>query len=308
MKKLSLMVIVMIVGLLTAPQSFAQHNHDHTSDKKEAKHDNGEMGFNPAIPVMKKIADNIYMYSQFMYNSMIMITNDGVYLTDPAGAERAKIMRAEIKKLTDLPVTKVIYSHDHYDHTRGGEIFKEEGADFISHENAIELIQRDPYKSAIVPTVTYKDKMSIQLKGGSTVELMYYGPNDGDAMSVIYFPKEKILYAVDFHLPLYINEPYRLVTHNYGGILHTLKRIKKELPMEIVIPGHGPQSSPELFDEDLRFVQALYDAALEGLKAGKKPEDLKNEIKLPEFSHWRGYEKNLPSHVERMTYTIWHGN
>ena len=31
-------------------------------------------------------------------------------------------------------------------------------------------------------------------------------------------------------------------------------------------------------------------------------------VKRPEFSHWRGYEKNLPFHVRRMAYSIWHGN
>lgn len=297
-------IITIFTTIFLMLSSFLQASPQSQEDNNKQK----EMAFNPAIPEIKKLAENIYSYSQFMYNSIIMITENGVFVTDPSGAERALAMRNEIKKLTNLPVTKVIYSHDHYDHTRGGKIFKDEGAEFISHENALELIKRDPYKEAIIPTRTYKDKLVINLNKSSTLELLYYGPNDGNAMSVIYFPTEKILYAVDFHLPLYVNEPYRLVAHNYGGILNTLRNVKKDLDFKIVVPGHGPQSSPKLFDEDLRFVEALYNATLDGLKKGKKTEELMHEIKLPQFSHWRAYDRNLPAHIQRMSYTIWHGN
>ncbi|WP_199852723.1 MBL fold metallo-hydrolase [Aquimarina sp. Aq78] len=277
--------------------------------KKEDRHSKGDgLGFNPTEVQVTKLSDNIYQYFQFMYNSLIIITDEGVIVTDPASKERAAMMRNEIKRLTDKPVTKVIYSHDHYDHTRGGAIFKDEGAKFISQEKAVELISRDPYGEAIIPDITYKDNMTINLDNGSTLDLLYYGPNDGDAMTIFHFPKEKILFAVDFHLPRYVNEPYRLIAHNYGGILQTMKRIKRELDFDIVVSGHTPTSSPELFDEDLQFVEALYSATLKGLKEGRTTEELMKEIKLPEFSHWRGYEENLPGHIQRMSYTIWHGN
>lgn len=276
--------------------------------KKEEKKVANGLSFDPSTPQVTKLSEGIYQYFHQFYNSLIIITDKGVIVTDPSGAERAKKMREEIKKLTKKPITHVIYSHDHYDHTRGGKIFKEEGAEFISHEKAVELISRDPYKQAIIPDTTYKNKMTIELAGESTLDLLYYGPNDGDAMTVFHFPKEKILFAVDFHLPRYINEPYRLVAHNYGGILQTMRRIKKELDYEIVVSGHTPTSSPELFDEDLRFVEALYNATLKGLKEGKTTEQLMKEIQLPEFAHWRGYKENLPGHVQRMSYTIWHGN
>lgn len=263
--------------------------------------------FDPRKPVMTKLADGVYQYFQGFYNSLIVVTDEGVVLTDPAGKERAALMRKQIRKITDQPIVKVIYSHDHYDHTRGGQIFKDEGAQFITNERCVDLLKRDPYNEVVQADITYDEELSVTT-GGKTIELKYYGPNDGNCMSVIYMPKEKLLLGVDFHLPLYVNEPYRLVSHDYGGIYQTMKRIRKELDYKIVISGHWPVSSPELFEEDFRFVETLYNAVLEGMKQGKTTEELKNTVKLPEFSHWRGYEKNLPAHVERMAYTIWHGN
>lgn len=283
----------------TVLNSIENHHNEHGGD---------QLGFDPTVPQVTKLTDHIYQYFYMMYNSPIIETDKGVIVIDPAGKERAKAMRAEIKKITNKPVIKVIYSHDHYDHTRGGQIFKDEGAQFISHQKAVELLSRDPYDKVVMPDLTFTEKMTIRLNDHSTLDLLYYGPNDGDAMTVFHFPKEKLLFAVDFHLPLYVNEPYRLTAHNYGGKLQTMERIKKELDYEIVVSGHSPKSSPELFEEDYQFVQMLYTAVLDGLKKGKAVEDLKKEIKLPKFAHWRGYEKNLPGHIERMAYTIWHGN
>lgn len=264
-------------------------------------------GFNPAKPTMTKLKDGVYQYTQFFYNSLVVIGDDGVIVTDPSGAKRATQMREAISKLTDKPVTKVIYSHDHFDHTRGGQIFKKEGAEFITQEGCVELISRDLEKKVVQADITYKDFMSVTV-AGKQVDLHYYGSNDGKCMSVVHMPKDKVLLAVDWHLPRYVNEAYRLPEHDYVGILNTFKRIRADLTFDTVISGHAPKSSPELFEEDHQFVQALFDEVWKGMQAGKTTEELKASIKLPQFSHWRGYKENLASHVERMAYSIWHGN
>lgn len=265
-----------------------------------------ESNFNPAQPVLTELKDGVYQYSQFFYNSLVVVTDEGVIITDPSNEIRAKAMRKEIAKVTDQPVKTVIYSHDHFDHSRGGKIFKDEGAKFVAQEKCTELMSRDLEDKVIQPDDTYKDKMSITM-GGKQVDLHYYGPNDGDCMSIIHMPKDKVLVAVDWHLPQYVNEPYRLNEHDSVSILNTFKRVDAELDFDTVISGHAPVSSPEAFKEDMRFYQALFNAVWEGMQQGKTTEQLKAEISLPEFSHWRGYKENLPAHIERMSYAIWHG-
>lgn len=263
--------------------------------------------FDPSTPMMTKITDGVYQYHQYFYTSLVVITDEGVLVTDPSKAHRAADMRKAIRKLTDKPVVKVIYSHDHFDHSRGGQIFKDEGAQFITQERCVELLSRDLENKVVAPDVTYQESMSIKL-GGKQVDLHYYGPNDGDCMSVIHMPKDKVLLAVDWHLQGYVNETYRLPAHNYVGVLNTMKRVRKELEFEHVLSGHMPISSVEQFEEDFRFNQALFDAVWKGMQEGKSTEELMKTIKLPEFSHWMGYEQNLPGHIQRMSYSIWHGN
>lgn len=289
--------------------TFSRANAQVASEQEEVhNNEKAQFDFNPAIPQVKKLANQIYQYNQFFYNGLIIITKKGVIVTDPGGKVRAKAMREEITKLTDKPVIKVIYTHDHYDHTRGGQIFKDEGAEFISHENAVDLISRDPKKETIIPTKTFKNKMRIRLDNEAVLNLLYYGPNDGDAITVFHLPKEKILFAVDFHTPGMLVESFRLVTLNYSQVYRTLKQIKQDLEFDIVVSGHSPFSSPELYDLELRFIESLYTKTLAGIQSGKSTEQLMSELKFPEVEHWMGYKENLPAHIQRMAYSIWHGN
>ncbi len=123
--------------------------------------------FDPTKPVMIELKDGVYQYSQYFYNSLVVVTPEGVIVTDPSGEARSKQMMQEISKLTKQPVKKVIYSHDHFDHSRGGQIFKEQGAEFISQEKCVELLSRDLENRVVQPDQTYDDTMSVSL-GGQT--------------------------------------------------------------------------------------------------------------------------------------------
>ena len=67
---------------------------------------------------------------------MVVVTSDGVAVTDPVNAVAAKNMFDEIRKITDKPVKFVIYSHNHWDHIGGAKIFKDQGAKIVQHELA----------------------------------------------------------------------------------------------------------------------------------------------------------------------------
>lgn len=258
-------------------------------------------------PVLTELKDGVYQFHMAHYSSLVVITDEGVLVVDPNHEFRAEAMRAEIAKLTDQPVVKVLYSHDHFDHSRGGQIFKAEGAEFISHEGCVELMSRDLEDRVVVPDVTYSDTHRIEL-GDKVVEMKHFGSSDGQCQSVIYMPEDKVLMGVDWHLPRFLVADGRLNTHDYIGGLNTLRRVSEELDYDTVISGHLPASSPELLAEELAFVEALYAAVWEGLQNGKTVEELKQTVKLPDYSHWMFYEENLPAHVERMAYAIWHGH
>ena len=92
--------------------------------------------FIPGIPLMETedLGGGLYAFRYGPYRNIFLVTDEGVIVTDPIDAKAAGPMREEIAKVTDRPVKYVAYSHSHWDHARGGKIFKDEGAQFIAQE------------------------------------------------------------------------------------------------------------------------------------------------------------------------------
>jgi len=67
----------------------------------------------------QRLADNVYSMDVLHYNSLVVIGEDGVLITDPANPFRAGLLQAETAKLTNLPVSKIVMTHEHYDHVGG---------------------------------------------------------------------------------------------------------------------------------------------------------------------------------------------
>ncbi len=79
-------------------------------------------------------------------------------------------------------------------------------------------------------------------------------------MSIVHMPKEKVLVAVDWHLPQYLVSGGRLIEQDYVATLNTIKRVREDLKFDTIVNGHIPVDSPELLKESEEFVQALFDA------------------------------------------------
>ena len=133
--------------------------------------------------------DNVYVFRYGGYQSMFVVTPQGVIATDPASLLRpAKPYIDAIKAVTDKPIKYVIYSHHHYNHIAGGQ-FKDLGATFIAHRRAKERLLELKKQNALRPDVVIPDevvdgKKTITL-GGTTLELIYVGRNHSDDMLVM---------------------------------------------------------------------------------------------------------------------------
>ena len=136
--------------------------------------------------------DNVYIFRNGNHQSMFVVTKDGVIATDPIAYGRPNGGQQyvdEIKKVTDKPIKYLIYSHHHYDHIAGGKAFKDAGATIIAHKKVTEHLAplKDP--NTVLPDQTIDGKKTIKL-GGTSVELLYLGPNHSDSNLVIRLPKE----------------------------------------------------------------------------------------------------------------------
>lgn len=74
-----------------------------------------------------KVAENVYTATGYSAaNAAMIIGDDGLIIidtTESTGA--AKLILAEFRKITDLPVKTIVYTHGHRDHISGAEVFAE---------------------------------------------------------------------------------------------------------------------------------------------------------------------------------------
>ena len=261
------------------------------------------MGGEPFGHSVKKIGDGLYVFRWWVYRNIFIVTDDGVIVTDPLNPNAAKLLRSEIRKVTDKPVKYVVYSHNHHDHISGGNIFKEEGAQFVGHDNVLKELGDHPSPVIPLPDITFKDRYTLKL-GDRTLELEYFGPNHGKSLVVMRLPEEKILFIVD------IVTPRRVAFRGMPDFwpdewVRSLKEIE-QTDFQYVVSAHGPHTEPAIDPASVVMEQRLY---LEDLMAAVKkemdsgvhsPDVLREKVKLPKYASWRSYDEWLPMNIERI--------
>ena len=87
-----------------------------------------------------KVADGVYTFGDPAagYTSMFVVTKKGVIVVEPNNTAHSTAMLKAIKKVTKKPIKYLLHSHNHWDHSSGGQIFRDEGATIIAHAEAYE--------------------------------------------------------------------------------------------------------------------------------------------------------------------------
>jgi len=254
--------------------------------------------------------ENVYVFRYSGYQSMFIVTPQGVIATDPSSYRRpAQPYIDAIKAVTDKPIKYVIYSHHHYDHIAGGQPFKDLGATFIAHRRAKERLLELKKQNALWPDVVIPDevvdgKKTIKL-GGTTLELIYVGRNHSDDMLVMRLPKEKLVFVVDF-APIEAVQ-FRNIPDNASPLefIDSLKKLAA-LDWDRMIPGHpspgGRYGTKKDVQDDIAYMEDLSAEVKKAADAGKCWDTAMKEVKLPKYEKWAGYENGLAANVERFCY------
>jgi glyoxylase-like metal-dependent hydrolase (beta-lactamase superfamily II) len=261
----------------------------------------------PPPTATTKVADNVYIFRYVGHQSMFIVTPAGVIATDPISLRRpAKPYIDAIQAVTKAPIKYVIYSHSHFDHTAGGQPFKDLGATFIAQRNAKERIMALKPADVVVPDQVVDDRKVITL-GGTTLELLYLGKNHSDSTLVMRLPKEKIIFTVDW-IPIQ-GVQFRGMADTYvPDIEDGLKKVIA-LDWDTLIPGHpGPggkqTGTKDNARDELAYLQDLSAAVKKEVTDGKSYDEAVKDISLPKYAAWPNYKPFLPMNIERY-YDFW---
>jgi len=233
--------------------------------------------------------------------NIFLITRDGVIVTDPIDPEAARVLREEIRQRTPLPVKYVVYSHQHWDHVRGGKIFKDEGARFVSHERCVAHFKDLPEKDIVMPDETFAgDRYQLTL-GERTLQLRWLGVNHGDCLIVM--------------TPDHVNVPFIVDLGTAGGMplpfiadysLHNWVRSLRELEgwdFTEYVGGHGIALAPKSrLAERREYLEALMSETKRELDAGIPLAQIPDRVAAAlqgRFQHLRGFNGIVRDNVRR---------
>ena len=286
-------IVLIVLGLLTASLVAAEERFPIHEP----------VGGEPFGHSVTEIGDGLYVFRWWVYRNIFVVTDEGVIVTDPMNPKAAKLLQAEIRKITDMPVKFVVYSHNHHDHISGGNIFKAEGAKFVGHRNILSELSDHPSAVTPLPDITFHNSYTVRL-GGRELELNYYGPNHGDSLAVMRLPRENILFIVDIVTPRRV--AFRAMPDFWPDEwVRSLKEIEAS-DFDYVISGHGPETEPAIDPasvvmEQRMYLEDLMTAVGDAMQAGThSPDALREQIKLPKYESWRWYDEWLPMNIERI--------
>merc|ERR1711936_1025290 len=240
------------------------------------KRQDGELGLSkPGFPASKEVADGVYSFSNDgFYMSMFVVTSEGVMVVDPMNRNQATAMLAEIRNITQAPIRYLFLSHNHYDHIKGAQVFKDEGASVISHIEAYQYIEANPTTDVILPDQTWSGGRRDFTLGGVTMELHYLGLSHGLGMTSFLLQPQKVGYIADNSVPNGLPFVF-FPDFNLKGLENPLT------------PG-----DKEHMQFWLDYVNDLREAVQTELKNGGNPFAL--EIQLPKYENLPFYKEWLP--------------
>jgi cyclase len=268
-------------------------------------------------PDVRKLADGVYarVGNNFESNAGIILTQDGVVVIDSGHnpVEGRKLLEV-IKKLTSMPVRMLIDTEPHPDHTTAHFIFSPPaviiaaagaGDSMRSRESEVakriqQLAATSPAMKTAVegykfipPHVEYNQAMTVNI-GGRTLQLTYLKGVHSEADTAIWLPKERVLFSASAFVSEQINVFRPIV--NIPDILAAGK-LMKALNPEHVVPGHGPLGTAKIFDDGEKYYALLVERVGALVKAGKSLDEIKKEVKMPEYAHWASQER-MPTNID----------
>ncbi|MFZ1386190.1 MAG: MBL fold metallo-hydrolase [Thiolinea sp.] len=269
-----------------------------------------------------KLAEGVYAYTaEGDPNTGIIIGDDSVMVIDTqATPTMAQDVIRHIREVTDLPIKHVVMSHYHAVRVLGASAYQPENiyASRNTYDLIIERGQQD-FESELGrfprlfadassipgltwPTIVFERELTVFM-GKREVRIMHLGKGHTKGDTVVWLPKEKILFSgdqVEYGATPYTGDAY------HEEWPSTLEKIAALQP-EKLVPGRGDalvtaEQCLEAINGTRDFLAQMYGNVKKCRAAGM---DLATtyadtyKLLQPQFGHWVIFEHCLPFDITR---------
>lgn len=250
-------------------------------------------------------------------NTAVFIQAKGVTLVDSKVPGWGQPLIERVKSLTDKPITTLINTHTHFDHTGGNPDFPAT-VEVVTHENTARFMKENNPVSGLtieipnvfknsggrgLPKRTFKDRLTLG-SGNDRVELFYFGRAHTGGDAFVVFPVARVLHTGD----AFPNKGVPIMDANNGGsgveYADTIAKAAALTNIDTVVTGHSNPMTMADVKEYAEFNRAFVDHVRAAKKAGQTIDQAIN-WKLPERFLKSGYMQPMPEALRSNVQVVW---
>src|SRR5438093_9252689 len=253
----------------------------------------------PRVIDIVKLKDNLYVLTSSTPgnpatfsggNVAVFITDGGVTLVDTKLAGWGQAVLDKVKSVTTKPVTRIINTHTHGDHT-GNDGFFGASVEIVAQENTkANMAKMDAFKgenAKFLPAKTFKDKMTIG-SGKERIDMYYFGAGHTNGDAFIVFPALRILHTGDMFAWKDGPGCDRVNGGSCIAFPQTLAKVVANIKdVDTIIPGHSPMQTPKDLQTYQRFTADLAAHAQAAMKAGQSVDDAFAAFKVDKYPGYK---------------------
>ena len=266
---------------------------------------------------VEKVKDNLFVLRGGGGNTAVFVTASGVTLVDTKNPGWGQPLLDKVKTLTDKPVTRVINTHTHYDHT-SGNVAMPATVEIVAHEMTSKnlaagnpvtglgatpnVFKDNPGKGLIKRTFT--DKLTIG-SGADQINLYYFGPAHTGGDAFVEFAALRVMHVGD----TFPNKGMPIMDKSNGGsgveYANTISKAVAGVPnIDWIINGHTPaQTTPAEMKEFAEFVREFVTTIQAAKKAGKTSDEAAAAWSTP--AKYKGYAPANPDRAKAYAAVIY---
>jgi glyoxylase-like metal-dependent hydrolase (beta-lactamase superfamily II) len=235
--------------------------------------------------ITHKLRNNISVLEGSGGNVAVLTGTDGKVLIDAGISVSRPQMTKAINAFGADPITHLINTHWHFDHTDGNAWLNASGAKIIAHENTrkhIAEVQRVedwdynflPVPSGGLPSEVFATEKHLKLNGAS-IALKYYGGAHTDSDISVTFGEADVVHVAD----TFWNGIYPFIDYSTDGSIDGMiaasdANLAATTNNTIIIPGHGrPVSNRAELQEWRDMLVAVRDNVARLKKRGMSREE-----------------------------------
>jgi cyclase len=253
----------------------------------------------PKVIDIVKLKDNLYVLTSSTPgdaatfsggNVAVFITDAGVTLVDDKLAGWGQAVLDRVKSVTAKPVTRIINTHTHGDHT-GNNGFFGANVEIVAQENTkTNMTKMDAFKgdnAKFLPSKTFKDKMTLGA-GKDRIDLYFFGAGHTSGDAFIVFPALRVLHTGD---DFAWKDGPGCDRGNGGSCVELPRTLQKAIAgikdVDTVIPGHSPVTTPKDLETFQKFCADFLSHSIDAMKAGKTVDEALASFKIDKYPGYK---------------------